>query len=86
LNFIFFFINIIPDINKIIAEYAAEYQLLPWINLDKINWYILSGNSTAIHILEKNLDKINWDELSGNKSIFKLNTQDIISYMCNNIY
>jgi hypothetical protein len=35
-------------------------------NLDKINWYYLSGNPAAIHILEKNPDKINWKSLSTN--------------------
>jgi len=29
---------------------------------DKINWYFLSGNPNAIHLLEKNLNKINWWE------------------------
>ena len=36
-------------------------------NLEKINWYNLSGNKNAIHILENNLEKINWDNLSRNK-------------------
>lgn len=29
-------------------------------------WQILSENSSAIHILEKNLDKVDWDYFSGN--------------------
>jgi hypothetical protein len=36
--------------------------------LDKINWYFLSQNPDAIHILEKNLDKIDWYGLSLNSN------------------
>lgn len=31
---------------------------------DKINWYWLSMNPNAIHLLEKNPEKIEWDYLS----------------------
>ena len=34
----------ITPIKKLIAEYAAEYKLLDWIPLDKINWYCVSKN------------------------------------------
>jgi hypothetical protein len=40
--------------------------------INKINWYGLSLNSNAIHILEKNINKINWILLSFNSSIFNL--------------
>jgi hypothetical protein len=51
-------------IKHIIADYSAEYVLLPWVDLDKINWYPLSKNPAAIHLLEKNPDKIDWERLS----------------------
>ena len=45
-------------------------------NKDKINWYALSGNPNAIHLiseaLEKNVDKINWEWLSENPSAIHL--------------
>jgi hypothetical protein len=35
------------------------YNLLNWINIDKIDWHQLSANISdkSIHILENNLDK-----------------------------
>ena len=35
-------------------------------NQDKIDWYQLSRNPNAIHLLEQNPDKIDWDILSEN--------------------
>jgi len=40
--------------------------------MDKIDWYNLSSNPNAIHLLEKNLDKINWEQLSGNPNAIHL--------------
>ena len=37
-----------------------------------INWYIISRNKNAIHLLEKNPDKIDWKFLSANPAIFEL--------------
>ena len=31
-------------LTEIIAGYASEYELLPWIQLDKIHWRYLSRN------------------------------------------
>jgi hypothetical protein len=36
------------------------YELLDWINIEKVEWRHLSGNPNAIHLLEKNQDKVNW--------------------------
>ena len=41
-------------------------KLKKWIPIDRVNWYRLSSNPNAIHILEKNLDKVDWSELSLN--------------------
>jgi hypothetical protein len=41
-------------------------KLLDWIPTDKVDWYQLSRNPNAIHLLEKNLDKVNWSQLSAN--------------------
>jgi hypothetical protein len=49
-------------------------------NLDKIDWKILSGNPSAIHLLEKNLDKIDWCILSSNPNIFKVNYEYLNQY------
>jgi len=34
------------------------WKLREWIPLYEINWYKLSKNPNATHLLEKNLDKI----------------------------
>ena len=61
---------------NIIAEYTITYeiQLLDWIDIDKIDWKILSRNPNAIDLLTANQDKINWYCLSSNPSIFTKNT------------
>jgi len=49
-------------------------------NIDKINWYFLSSNSHAIHLLKKYPDYIHWESLSKNKygmSLLKENTHKI---------
>jgi hypothetical protein len=48
----------LPEINKIIADYCAKYQLLPWVNLDKLDLIVLCSNHRCIHLLENNLDKL----------------------------
>ncbi len=45
--------------NHIQLEYYKE-------NFNEINWFYLSHNPNAIHILEKNLNKIDWKCLSSN--------------------
>jgi hypothetical protein len=52
---------IIKDIANNILKYANEYILLNWININKINWRLLSLNSNAIYLLEKNQNKINYN-------------------------
>ena len=39
-------------------------------NIDKINWWTLSKNPAAIHLLEQNIDKISFKWLSKNPAIF----------------
>ena len=36
------------------------YIIKNWIDINNINWNILSKNPNAIQLLEKNIDKINW--------------------------
>ena len=36
-----------------------------------IDWYELSRNPNAIHLLEENQDKIEWNQISRNPSIFE---------------
>ena len=57
----------IKDINM-----CDIYKLHDWIDLNKINWHYLSGNSNAIYLLERNMNKINWDYLSGNPNAIHL--------------
>ena len=41
-------------------------KLRKWIQIEKLDWWMLSRNPNAIHIIEKNLDKVNWHRLSRN--------------------
>jgi hypothetical protein len=36
-------------------------------NPEKIDWFWLSGNRNAIHLLEKNLERIDWRNLAKNQ-------------------
>ena len=47
-------------------------KLRDWIDVDKLNWYWLSQNPNAIHLLERNFDKINWAYLSINPNAIYL--------------
>ena len=48
------------------------YELLHWVDINKLNWENLSRNPNAIHILEKNLDKVDWFWLSGNSNAISI--------------
>ena len=62
------------DVLIIIIEYSKEYELLDWIDINKIDWNFLSSNPNAIDILMKReasrkphgQDKIKWFWLSEN--------------------
>jgi ribosomal protein L24E len=60
------------DIAGIIAEYAAEYELLDWIDQKKLIWHYLSHNPSAIDLLRANPDKIEWRQLSYNPNAIEL--------------
>ena len=60
------------DVACIIAEYLAKYQLLDWIDINKITWDELSANPAAMDLLLANPDKINWVHLSANPSAIEL--------------
>jgi len=66
--------NIPLDVLKIVASCLVKpkMKLLNWISLDKIDWYNLSENPNAIHLLEQNMDKIDWWYLSVNPNIFEI--------------
>ena len=44
------------------------YKFKSWIDIDKFNWYNLSRNKNAVHILEKKLDEVNWNMSTENAS------------------
>jgi len=60
--------NLIPLINS----YIPDYELLSWIDINKISWSWLSGNPNAIHLLEANPRRIDWSWLSGNPNAIHL--------------
>jgi hypothetical protein len=39
--------------------------------MDKIDWFWLSSNFAAIHLLKENPDKIDWNMFSSNAAIFE---------------
>ena len=64
------------------------FKLKDWIDQDKIDWYWLSENPSALTLLENNQDNINWSQLSRNPSALTLleKNQDKIewSYLSEN--
>ncbi len=48
------------------------YKLREGIDIDKINWQMLSKNPNAIGLLESNTDKIDWSLLSLNPNAISL--------------
>jgi hypothetical protein len=44
----------------------SSYILLDWIDINKLNWHLLSENLNAIDLLKDNQDKINFSYLSLN--------------------
>jgi hypothetical protein len=58
------------------------FKIRNWIDLNKLNWDLLSENPNAINILEKNQDKINWDNLSLNPNAIELlkDNQDKVNW------
>ena len=62
---------------------ASLYKLRDWIDIDKINFVLLSLNPNAIDLLEKNQDKIDWLYLSGNPNAIVLleKNQDKINWL-----
>ena len=63
---------IIKDLEKDTLKYANELVFLDWIDQTKINWYLLSKNPNAIHLLELNKEKIDWYWLSQNPNAIHL--------------
>ena len=71
--------NIPLDVIRLIASYLVKpkMELLDWVLLDNLDWEILSQNTNAIHLLEKNMDKIDWYELSSNPNAIHLLEQNM---------
>ena len=46
--------------------------LLPWIDINKLNWFCLSANPNAIQLLKANPEKIDWHYLSCNPNAMQL--------------
>jgi hypothetical protein len=47
-------------------------KLRDWVDINKINWSLLSKNPNAIELLKENQDKINWVWLSFNPNAMTL--------------
>ena len=70
------------DICNMISDYLPKYVLHDWIDINKLNWDMLSENPAAIELLKENPDKINWYMLSRNPAAIYLleDNQDKINY------
>ena len=51
-------------------------KLHNWIDINKLDWWMLSYNPSAIHLLEQNPDKIVWTNLSCNPNAIHLLEQN----------
>ena len=64
------------DLLNIVASFMVKpkMKLLDWIPIseDELEWYYLSSNPNALHLLEQNPDKINWNYLSRNPNAIHL--------------
>jgi hypothetical protein len=57
-------------IARLIAEYgASDYELLPWIPLEKLSWPCLTAHPKALRLLLDNLDKISWANILDNPGL-----------------
>ena len=71
-------IKILSDNNiELILTYYWSFLpkkkvLLEWIDIEKLDWKMLSVNANAIDLLEANKDKINWKYLSKNSNAIRL--------------
>ena len=54
------------------SEEIYNYELLDWIDINKLDWNNLSGNTKAINLLKDNLDKVSWSYLSMNPNAINL--------------
>ena len=71
------------DIQMYILDFVIPppMKLLDWVDLEKINWTLLSRNPSAIELFRENPEKINWSYLSSNPTAIELlraNTEKII--------
>lgn len=53
------------------------YKLKDWVEFDKLDWFGLSINTNAIHLLEMNPDKIIWEALSMNENAIHILEKNI---------
>ena len=60
------------------------FILQEWIDINNINWDMLSLNINAIDLLTSNQEKINWDNLSCNENAIDLlkSNQEKINWEC----
>jgi hypothetical protein len=52
--------------------FSKKKTLINWIDIEKLDWDMLSININAINLLKENPDKINWKYLSMNPSAIEL--------------
>ena len=62
-------------IAEIEEKYPIKIKCEYVINAEKIDWYMLSENPDAIHLLEQNSEKIDWNWVSRNPNVIHLLSQ-----------
>ena len=65
-------VNLPLDICNMIADYLPKYVLQDWVDVNKLDWRMLSRNTLAIQLLKENIDKIDWCVLSRNPLAIEL--------------
>jgi hypothetical protein len=57
------------------SAFNVKYKLLDWINVDNLEWNLLSINPRAISLLEQYPEKINWNYIQANSNKTQLSKQ-----------
>jgi hypothetical protein len=61
------------DVSRLICKYVGSDRIKPWVKaLCPIDYFHLSSNPNALHLIKDNLDKIDWLWLSSNPSAIDL--------------
>ena len=69
-------------------QHQAYLILRDWIDINKLDWVMLSKNYNAVALLENNLDMVNWRQASSNKNFVHIlkDNLDKVNWSVLNLY